>query len=86
VWVVNDSNVVAARTVVTAAWDGSAWLIDQGLAAGDRVIVDGVQLAAPGQPVKPVPYHAPADQAGLAHRDSTASAAPAAPLKIRSRP
>ena len=86
VWVVNDSNVVAARSVVTAAWDGSAWLIDQGLVAGDRVIVDGVQLAAPGQRVKPVPYHAPAEQAGVARRDSTPSAAPPAPLKIRSRP
>ena len=89
VYVVNDSNVVAARPVATAAWDGNAWLIDQGLAAGDRVIVDGVQKAVPGQPVKPVAYHAPAapaDQAALARRDSTPSAAPAAPLKIESRP
>ena len=86
VYVVNDSNVVAARNVATAAWDGNAWLIDQGLAAGDRVIVDGVQKATPGQPVKPVAYHAPADQPAVARRDSTPVAAPAAPLKIRSRP
>jgi membrane fusion protein (multidrug efflux system) len=86
VYVVNDSNVVAARNVATAAWDGNAWLIDQGLAAGDRVIVDGVQKATPGQPVKPVAYQAPADQSGAARRDSTLVAAPAAPLKIRSRP
>jgi membrane fusion protein, multidrug efflux system len=86
VYVVNDSNVVAARSVATAAWDGNAWLIDQGLAAGDRVIVDGVQKATPGQPVKPVVYHAPADQPAVARRDSTPGAAPAAPLKIRSRP
>jgi len=86
VYVVNDSNVVAARNVTTAAWDGNAWLIDQGLAAGDRVIVDGVQKATPGQPVKPVAYQAPAGQPTVARRDSTPVAAPAAPLKIRSRP
>jgi len=86
VYVVNDSNVVAARNVTTAAWDGNAWLIDQGLAAGDRVIVDGVQKATPGQPVKPIAFQAPADQPAVARRDSTPVAAPAAPLKIRSRP
>ena len=88
VFVVNDSNVVAARTVVTAAWDGSAWLIDQGLKAGDRVIVDGVQKAVPGQPVRPVAYHAPTDTpaTATATRNATADGAPAAPLKIRSAP
>jgi membrane fusion protein (multidrug efflux system) len=85
VYVVTDSNVVAARNVVTAAWDGSAWLIDQGLVAGDRVIVDGVQKAVPGQPVKPVVYRTPAELPGAARRDSTPSAAPAAPLNVRSR-
>jgi membrane fusion protein (multidrug efflux system) len=41
--------------VQTGAWSGDAWIIERGLAAGDRVIVDGVQKAAPGRPVKPVP-------------------------------
>jgi membrane fusion protein (multidrug efflux system) len=86
VFVVNDSNVVAARNVVTAAWDGSAWLIDQGLKAGDRVIVDGVQKAVPGQPVRPVAYHAPTDAPATTPRNATADGAPAAPLKIRSAP
>src|SRR4029077_14572333 len=86
VYVVNDSNLVAARDVTTAAWDGNAWLIDQGLAAGDRVIVDGVQKATPGQPVKPIAFQAAADQPAVARRDSTPVGAPAAPLKIRSRP
>jgi membrane fusion protein (multidrug efflux system) len=31
------------------------WLITAGLNAGDRVIVDGLQKAKPGAPVKPVP-------------------------------
>jgi hypothetical protein len=33
------------------------------LQAGDRVIVDGVQSAAPGAPVKAVAYQPPADSA-----------------------
>ena len=32
---------------------GDEWLITAGLAAGDRVIVDGLQKARPGSPVKP---------------------------------
>ena len=35
---------------------GSAWMVDRGLAAGDRVIVDGVQRVRPGAPVTPVPF------------------------------
>jgi membrane fusion protein (multidrug efflux system) len=31
------------------------WLITAGLSAGDRVIVDGLQKAKLGSPVKPVP-------------------------------
>jgi multidrug efflux pump subunit AcrA (membrane-fusion protein) len=29
-------------------------VIESGLAAGERVIVDGLQKAAPGKPVRPV--------------------------------
>jgi membrane fusion protein (multidrug efflux system) len=54
VYVVNDSNTVAARNVVATSWDGGSWLIEDGLRAGDRVVVDGTQKAAPGAPVKPV--------------------------------
>src|SRR5260370_23040071 len=43
VFVVTDSNVVAARNVLTAAWDGSAWLLDQALKPRDSLIVDGIQ-------------------------------------------
>lgn len=55
VLVVGQGDTVAARDVQTGAWSGDAWIIERGLAVGDRVIVDGVQKAAPGRPVKPVP-------------------------------
>ncbi|MFM8552124.1 MAG: efflux transporter periplasmic adaptor subunit, partial [Nitrospiraceae bacterium] len=36
------------------AWLGDQWLVDQGLAPGDRVIVDGLQRVMPGAAVRPV--------------------------------
>src|SRR5207237_782938 len=60
---VADSGKVALRNVVATSWDAGAWLIAAGLQAGDRVIVDGVQNAAPGAPVKAVAYQPPADSA-----------------------
>ena len=46
-------NRVVQRTVTAAERIGSMWVIDQGLSPGDRVIVDGLQKAAPGSQVVP---------------------------------
>ena len=54
VLVVGDDNHVAERTVTTARAIGNEWLIDTGLRAGERVILDGLQKARPGAEVKPV--------------------------------
>jgi membrane fusion protein (multidrug efflux system) len=86
VYVVDDSNHVAARTVAATSWDGAAWLIEQGLVAGDRVIVDGVQKVAPGLVVAPSAYRPAANLALAPVTDSSEIAPPAAPLRIRSRP
>ncbi len=85
-YVVGDSNKVVARNVVATSWDGGSWRIEQGLEAGDRVVVDGVQKVAPGQPARPVAYRAVLDSAGTKAQDTTVIAPPAAPLRIRSRP
>jgi membrane fusion protein (multidrug efflux system) len=55
VYVVGVGDTVVARDVKTGSWSGSLWIIDQGLAAGDRVVVEGTQKVAPGRVVKPVP-------------------------------
>jgi membrane fusion protein, multidrug efflux system len=55
VYVVAPDNKVATREVKATAWTGDNWLISSGLAAGDRVIVDGVQKTGPGATVKPSP-------------------------------
>jgi membrane fusion protein, multidrug efflux system len=54
VYVVGQGDTVAARDVEPGPWSGNLWIIDKGLAPGDRVIVDGTQKAAPGRPVRAV--------------------------------
>jgi membrane fusion protein (multidrug efflux system) len=55
VYVVGPGDTAAIRYVTPGPWSGALWIIDKGLSAGERVIVDGVQKVAPGRPVKPVP-------------------------------
>lgn len=53
VYVVGADNKVAAREVTATTWTGDNWLITKGLAAGENVIVDGVQKTGPGATVHP---------------------------------
>ena len=55
VLVVGKGDTVAARDIEAGTWSGDWWIGERGLEAGDRVVVDGVQKAAPGRPVRPVP-------------------------------
>ena len=41
---------------------GNAWLVTEGLAAGERVIVEGVQKVKPGISVKAVPFEVQSDK------------------------
>lgn len=52
VWLVNAESKVEFRPVVVGDWAGDQWIINSGLAAGDRVIVDGVMKVGPGAPVR----------------------------------
>jgi membrane fusion protein (multidrug efflux system) len=54
VMVVGAKDIVEARPVKLGALEGDSWIIQSGLQAGERVIVDGLQKAAPGKPVKPI--------------------------------
>lgn len=51
VMIVNTNNEVEVRTVITAQAIGNQWLITKGLAAGERVIVIGLQKIKPGMKV-----------------------------------
>ncbi len=72
--VVGPDNKVALRQLVTSATYGSNWVVDSGLNAGDRVIVQGTDKVRPGMEVKTVPAQLP----GTPASDATAEAAPAA--------
>jgi membrane fusion protein, multidrug efflux system len=48
---VNAQGVVEPRPVQVGDWQDQDWIITSGLAAGDRVIVDGMVKARPGSPV-----------------------------------
>jgi membrane fusion protein (multidrug efflux system) len=55
VFVVGPDNKVDVRGVQATGWQGNQWLIESGLREGERVVVEGLHLLAPGAVVKPVP-------------------------------
>jgi len=71
VLVVGKGDTVVARNVDTGTWSGDWWIVERGLTPGDRVVVDGVQKAMPGQPVRPVPLPDSAVVADTAGADTT---------------
>ncbi len=69
VYVVGDGDTVARKNVRTDRASNGNWIIGDGLAAGDRVIVSGVQKARPDAVVAPTPWQpqaAPAAGGGAA--------------------
>ena len=50
--VVGKDGKVEQRQVQVSRAIGDKWLVDGGLAAGDRVIVEGLQKVRPGMPVQ----------------------------------
>jgi len=67
VMVVNGEAKVEARSVKAEQSIGDKWVVTGGLAAGDRVIVEGLQKVKPGAPVQA--------------QEAAAAAAPAAAAK-----
>lgn len=63
VYVVDKDGKAQERPVEVGQWIGTDWLINKGLKAGDRVIVDGVTKVRPDKPVKITPAQAPAKDA-----------------------
>ncbi|OQB52025.1 MAG: Multidrug resistance protein MexA precursor [Deltaproteobacteria bacterium ADurb.Bin151] len=56
--IVDAENKVALRTLALDRAIGDQWLVASGLAAGERVIVEGMQKVKPGVSVKVVPFEA----------------------------
>ena len=68
---------VARKDIATDRTQGPNWIVGKGLAAGDQIIVSGLQRAQPGQPAKAVPYQADAGKAAppAAKKEDDAAAA-----------
>ena len=68
VMVVGADNKVTSRPVKTGSSNNNNWVIESGLKAGERVIVEGLQKVQPGATVNPVQWKkaAPAEGAGNA--------------------
>ena len=71
VLVVNADDVIEKRPVELARALGNRWLVDSGLAAGERLVVDGFQRIKPGDKVSP--------QAVNLNAPKTGATPPAAP-------
>lgn len=52
--VVTADNKIEQRAVTTVRTVGDQWLIDEGLRAGERVVVEGLQKVQPGMTVTPI--------------------------------
>jgi membrane fusion protein (multidrug efflux system) len=55
VYLVGPGNKAVLRTVTANTTIGDKWLVTSGLAAGDKVITEGLDRIKPNQPVQPVP-------------------------------
>lgn len=51
VYVVNDKNLAQLRTVQVGRVAGERWVVEEGLKAGDKVVVEGFQKVRPGAAV-----------------------------------
>jgi membrane fusion protein, multidrug efflux system len=85
-YVVGSDDTIQQREVVVTRTLGEQWLIESGLSAGDRLVVEGTSKVRPGQRVNPVPFVAPAatpvgsvNPAGTSAESATSSAASSAP-------
>jgi membrane fusion protein (multidrug efflux system) len=56
VMVVGAEEKAEQRPVKVVRTVGDNWLVSEGMKAGDRVIVEGLQRARPGTQVKAVPF------------------------------
>ncbi|MGH8802831.1 MAG: efflux RND transporter periplasmic adaptor subunit, partial [Casimicrobiaceae bacterium] len=64
VWVINAQGHPEQRPVVVGEWfGGNGWIVSDGLAAGEVVVVDGGQKLAPGVAVTTTPWLPPATAA-----------------------
>jgi membrane fusion protein (multidrug efflux system) len=75
VYVVSAEDKAEERPIVASRQIDNDWVVDSGLAAGERIVVDGIGKVRPGGPVRPVLAAAPAGTGAM-----QAVSTPAAPV------
>ncbi|MDY0220571.1 MAG: efflux RND transporter periplasmic adaptor subunit [Desulfobacterium sp.] len=58
VWIVDEADTIQSRKITVSKVVGDQWLTESGLAAGDRVVVEGLQKIRPQAKVTPVETNA----------------------------
>jgi len=77
--VLGPDNVVELRVLTTDRAAGDQWVVTSGLKVGDRVVVEGLQLAKPGTQVVPEEYQPAAVVRTVPQAATTAQASATAP-------
>jgi membrane fusion protein, multidrug efflux system len=67
--VVDAEEKITERSITTERALGDQWLVSSGLAAGERVVIEGGQKAPPGTPVVATPFARPAKVTTAAAND-----------------
>lgn len=77
VMVVDADGKVAPRPVKVSLGPNRQWVVLEGLAGGEQVVVDGFQKIRPNAPVKPVPWQPGGAASAAAAAGAAAASAPA---------
>jgi membrane fusion protein (multidrug efflux system) len=72
VYVVDAENKAQMRHIVPGGWNGTSWIVEKGLAAGDKVVVEGLVKVQPGIEVVPSPWNPDASAAEAQSADAPA--------------
>ncbi|KQP07447.1 RND transporter [Methylobacterium sp. Leaf99] len=85
VWVVRDDNKVMLQPVEVGPVVDNQWIVREGLKAGDRVVVEGVQKISAGQQVKTTELHPASEDKGPKPHDTDVveKAAPQSAAQVR---
>jgi membrane fusion protein, multidrug efflux system len=75
--VVDAEEKIAERSITTARALGAEWLVTSGIAAGERVVIEGGQKAPPGTQVEATPFTRPAKLTTASANDPASANHPA---------
>ncbi len=76
VWIVDRAGTAQQRDVKMGQQQGNDWIVEEGLAPGDVVVVDGTQKLKPGTPVRAQPLATPAPASAAGPSAGPAAAPP----------